>query len=73
MTPPGQKDTDTTVGVQALAGIKVFITKHLAAFTEYKFSHHKAEVRFTDEFLGRTNVTTTLNTHYLYGGLAFHF
>ncbi len=73
ITPTGQKDTDVGIGVQALAGLKVFVTKQLAVFTEYKFSHHKAEVRFADEFLGGTDVSTTLNIHFLYGGLAFHF
>jgi opacity protein-like surface antigen len=73
VTPSGQEDTDTSVGVQALAGVKLFVTRHIAFFAEYKFTHHKVDVRFTDGFLGRTNVSTQLNTQYLNVGLSVHF
>jgi len=35
----GEKDKNFSVGVQALTGIKSFITKNLAVFGEYKFKH----------------------------------
>lgn len=71
--PPGQKDTDTRVGVQALAGLKFFVTAHIALFAEYKFTSHTLDVRLHDEFLGRTDVTARLKVHHAVGGLAYHF
>jgi opacity protein-like surface antigen len=71
--PSGQDDTDTTVGVQAIAGLKFFATKQIALFAEYKFSHHKAEFRLTDELVGATQVKSTLSTSQLNLGFTYHF
>jgi len=47
-------------------GMKVFVTKHVALFTEYK--HARATVEFSDhQFEGN------LRTNWFMGGLAYHF
>jgi opacity protein-like surface antigen len=43
----GGNDTDTSVGVQALAGVRFFITRNLAVFAEYKFKHWASDFAFS--------------------------
>ena len=79
----GEKDTTFSVGVQALTGIKYFITKNLAVFGEYKFKHWDpgrfkficrlefclgGSVDRIDEF-----DPDSLNVNVFNMGLAFHF
>jgi opacity protein-like surface antigen len=73
VAPSGQHDTSTTVGVQAVAGLRFFATRNIALFSEYKFSHHKPQFELNDELLGPTSVTTPFNTHYLNFGVTYHF
>jgi len=83
----GKKDTDFSVGVQALTGLKYFITKNLAVFWEYKFKYWDPDFKFsltgdfTQSLPGAAIVTTNptqninlkgLNTNSFYVGLAFH-
>lgn len=74
----GTKDTDFTVGVQALAGVKYFITKNLAVFGEYKFKHWDPGFRFsTEDSVGRLFSEKFnpdgLDVNVFNTGLAFHF
>jgi opacity protein-like surface antigen len=82
----GGKDTDTTIGVQALAGVRVFITKNLAIFGEYQFKHWAADFSFssaTSQTFGpdlqttqqaQTKITDVdFNIQMFSIGLSFHF
>ncbi len=65
---------DDTVGVQALAGLKVFLSRLVSLFGEYKFSHFSSELlRIATDKGKSTKVTLDLNSHHLYGGVALHF
>jgi opacity protein-like surface antigen len=74
-------DTDTQFGVQAIAGTKLFLTRHIALFGEYKFIQ-TADFQFRLENSGTvsgTPVTETrdwefdLTEHQIYVGVAYHF
>jgi opacity protein-like surface antigen len=80
-----RSDTDFSVGVQALAGLKFFITKNLAIFTEYKFKQWHSHFSFTtgplvpEVILGTKQqlvlkpADAKFNVHLIYVGIAFHF
>ena len=74
-------DTDVQPGIQALAGLRWFLTQNLALFAEYKFLQTET---FSFTFketgtIGGAPVTETardradLTSHLLYGGLGFHW
>ena len=82
----GGKDTDTTIGVQALAGVRVFITKNLAIFGEYQFKHWAADFSFSSaasqtfspdfQTTGQAQTKITdvdFNVQMFSIGLSFHF
>ncbi len=73
------EDTDTELGIQALAGLNYFLTKSLALFAEYKFIQTgDFEFRLsgfdpaTDTTV-RSKGTSDATSHFFYGGIAFHF
>ena len=59
--------SDTSPGFNGLAGLKIRLMKHLAAFGEYKYN------RATFDFGGDVNVGTLYQAHHLVGGVAFEF
>lgn len=72
--PPGtiEKGRQTDPAFQGLAGVKAFLTQHVALFGEYKFTHasHTFETQsggaiITDKF--------TFNVNHFVGGIAIHF
>jgi opacity protein-like surface antigen len=74
-------DRDTQPAVQALAGVRQFISPHVAVFLEYRFLHSEP---FDFGFrvpgtLGGAPVTETardhagLTTHQITGGIGFHW
>jgi opacity protein-like surface antigen len=72
--PPGtiKKGRQPDPAFQALAGVKAFLTQHVALFGEYKFTHasHTFETQIgaaiiTDKF--------TFNVNHLVAGIAVHF
>jgi hypothetical protein len=67
--PGTNEGRDTAPAFQGLGGVKVFLTKHIAAFAEGKFIHasHSLEVG------GGGSVDLTLNSVHGVGGLSFHF
>jgi hypothetical protein len=82
----GGTGTSTSLGVQALGGVKFFITRNLAVFGEYQFKHWTADFDFsgsTSQSFGsgisvttqsRTRVTDLdFNIQTFSIGLAFHF
>jgi len=61
-----QDETEVYPVFNVFIGMKVFVTKHVALFTEYK--HARATVEFSDhQFEG------DLRTNWFMGGLAYHF
>ncbi|UVT20629.1 MAG: outer membrane beta-barrel protein [Nitrospira sp.] len=61
-----QGETDVYPVFNVLVGTKVFLTKHVAFFTEYK--HARATVDFSDH-----HFEGDLRTNWFMGGLAYHF
>ena len=47
-TPNNQRDTDTSLGVKAGAGISFQLTQLIALFGEYRFTHFRTHATFTD-------------------------
>jgi opacity protein-like surface antigen len=62
------EDTDAAGAFQALAGLKVFVERHLALFAEYKFTHANHSFR-----LGTETDEISLNVNHIVMGLAVHF
>jgi opacity protein-like surface antigen len=76
--PPNQSKTDTSLGLKVGGGVAFHITKVLALFGEYRFTHFKAEQNFQNAGVftnGPVNVTTQadFDTHHAIAGLSFHF
>lgn len=74
------EDTDIAVGGQALAGLKYFLTKNLALFTEYKFvqtANFEFELTGFDASTGAVESTSDfeldITAHLIYGGIQWHF
>jgi len=70
--PSGQKESVISPGLDLKGGLKLFITKSLAIFGEYRFTMHSPEVKFRDGG-NRERLSTTLNAHHLGGGISLHF
>ncbi|MFQ5657041.1 MAG: outer membrane protein [Candidatus Methylomirabilales bacterium] len=69
-------DTDFRVGAQAVAGLKFFLFKHVALFTEYKFIKtfdFNFELVTDPAAFTKTDLAIGITSHLIYGGLAFHF
>jgi opacity protein-like surface antigen len=73
--PPGQRKTDTAVGVKVGAGMAFLLSRSVALFGEYRFTHFKAEHSFQDGTPppSTETFTATLNTHHVVGGISFRF
>jgi hypothetical protein len=67
--PGTNEGRDTAPAFQGLGGVKVFITKNIAAFAEGKFIHASHSLRVE----GGGSVDLTLNSVQGVGGLSFHF
>ena len=70
----GESTTATSPGLNALAGLKGFITPNLALFGEVKYAY--AHLNFCGGFKGMgaaAAVEGNLGMFSLVGGLAFHF
>ncbi|WP_447979457.1 outer membrane protein [Candidatus Nitrospira bockiana] len=66
--PTGERDTDISGVRQLLAGAKVFITRNVAVFGEYKNTY----ARHTFEF-GSTQDQSTAHINHFTAGLSLHF
>lgn len=74
-------DTDLQPGVQALAGVKLFLTRNVALFGEYKFLYtgeFEFKLRASGTILGTPAAETTtlrsnLTGHHFNAGVALHF
>lgn len=71
-TLEGSSDTDTAAALQVLGGVTLFLTRHLALFAEYKFTHASHSFAFSGPGYQETDKGTG-DVNHLVGGLAWHF
>ncbi len=64
--PGDRNDSVIAPGLNALVGVKGFLTENLALFGEYKFT--RAELSFNTE-----GIDTILSTSAIVGGVSYHF
>jgi opacity protein-like surface antigen len=72
-SPSNQSDSDTTIGAKAAGGLTWHITRNLAVFTEYRFTHFDPEFVFHSDPFGRLTVNAPIVTHSVLGGLSLRF
>ena len=65
-----QSDTDVATGWNLLAGLRAFVTPHVAIFTEYK--HTGATLRF-DQAFGTGGFEGVYRAQHVLVGLSYHF
>jgi len=70
--PSDQRRLGVFPGLDTKTGLKLFITKNLAIFGEYRFTMHSPEVKFRDGG-NRERLSTTFRTHHVGGGISLHF
>ena len=63
----GQSGNDTAPGLNALAGLRVFATNHIALFAEYKY--HRATFTFPTAIGFEADYSANM----FMGGLSYHF
>lgn len=63
----GQSDSDTAPGLNALAGIRLFATDHLALFAEYKYN------RASFNFPTAIGFEADYSANIFMGGVSYHF
>ena len=64
-------DTNVTVGLDLLTGIRAFVTPTIAVFTEYKFT--MATLRFTNTFADNSGLHGDYRVNQLVVGVSYHF
>jgi opacity protein-like surface antigen len=70
--PPGQSESDTSIGVKLGFGAAWLFLKNVAAVAEYRFTHFSPEFEFRDGGLPRT-VETDVDTHSFLVGASYRF
>jgi opacity protein-like surface antigen len=74
--PPGQSETDASVGVKLGLGAAWLFLKNVAVFGEYRFTHFSPEFEFRDDVGGvpvPATLETDVNTHYFLVGASYRF
>ena len=74
-------DTDVRAGVQALGGVRFFLTRNIALFAEYKFvttDDFSFDFKQSGTIMGFPVTETardraSLTSHLFYGGIGFHW
>ena len=66
-------DTSVDLGLDVRGGVSYLVTKRLALFAEYKFTHVSPEFHFELVPGFTANVQTRFDTHHVVGGLSFRF
>ncbi|HEY4643866.1 MAG: hypothetical protein EWM72_00335 [Nitrospira sp.] len=66
-----QSDTDVTSGWNVLAGLRAFVTPHVAVFTEYKYTG--ATLRFDEAFGTVGGFEGRYRAQHVLAGLSYHF
>lgn len=64
---------DTSVGLNALAGLRVFLTERLALFAEYKYNRASLDIDFKISGVGNVTLKAIYMAHHLGGGISYHF
>jgi hypothetical protein len=62
---------DVAVGVNAIAGIRLFLVKYVAWFGEYKYN--RATFEFDDAYGNGMGLKGDYSANHFLGGIAFHF
>ncbi len=70
--PPGQSESDASVGVKLGLGAAWLVLKNVAILGEYRFTHFSPEFEFRDGGLPRT-VETDVDTHSFLVGASYRF
>lgn len=70
-SPGAVSDTDTTVGLSAIAGLRVMLTQRLGLFAEYKFN--RANFTFGNAFPPSAGISGDYKPNLFVGGLSLHF
>lgn len=63
-------DTDLSIGYKLAGGVAFQVYKNLALFGEYRFTHVSPELELRDANIGRTTLSTDLDTHSALVGLS---
>ena len=74
--PPGQSDTDASIGVKLGLGAAWLVFKNVAVFGEYRFTHFSPEFEFSDDVGGvpiPVKLETDVNTHSFLVGPSYRF
>jgi opacity protein-like surface antigen len=66
-----ESDTQVSIGVNILTGIRAFVTPNVALFTEYKFTDAKFD--FNGAFGSFGGFDSTYRAHQLFVGVSYHF
>ena len=64
--------SDTTVGFNALAGARIFLTKQFAAFAEYKYQRTSGEFSASIPGIGPAGLKGDYSANSLVAGLSYH-
>lgn len=67
----GRSSDNGRVGLNALAGTKFFVNRHVAVFAEYKFNY--AQFDFSQAQGQTAGLTGDYMASHVIGGLAWHF
>lgn len=63
----GSEDSNSALLVQGLAGVKIFVVRHVAIFGEYKFTYAE------HSFVFDSTRNETIQAHHMTFGVALHF
>ena len=66
-----QQDTQVSIGANVLAGIRAFVTPHMALFTEYKYTD--AKFGFDGAFGSVGGFDSTYRANQIFAGISYHF
>ena len=70
-SPTTQRDSDVSIGFNALAGIRTFVTPYIAVFTEYKYTISTPE--YADAFGPGAGFQADYQAQQLVFGISYHF
>lgn len=70
-SPTTQRDTDVTVGLNILVGLRAFVTPYVAMFTEYKYT--SGTPRYTEAFGVNSGFHADYQAQQLVFGVSYHF
>ena len=70
--PPNQTRTDTSLGLKVGGGVAFHMTRAVALFAEYRFTHFKIDATFQD-IPSEQVAQAKFDTHHVIGGISFRF